>query len=45
MALIKSNGEIRIDVNEFSKAVQSQLKIYSDEVWKIIDKYIKEANS
>lgn len=47
MALIKSNGEIRIDVNEFSKAVKSQLKIYSDEVIdrqkKAVDDVTKEA--
>ena len=47
MALIKSNGEIRINVNEFSKAVKSQLKIYSDEVIdrqkKAVDDVTKEA--
>ena len=47
MSLIKSNGEIRINVNEFSKAVKSQLKIYSDEVIdrqkKAVDDVTKEA--
>ena len=47
MALIKSNGEIRINVNEFSKAVKIQLKIYSDEVIdrqkKAVDDVTKEA--
>ena len=47
MALIKSNGEIRINVNEFSKAVKSQLKIYSDAVIdrqkKAVDDVTKEA--